>query len=166
MLSSLRQFTSSSSHSEPDEITLTTVYKRSAYYYYYYYYYYSNYITPQIPVAAGSKTYVCGSLLTEIRVSNLAWGMDVLGDRCVVRKRSLRRAELSFRGVRPSVVCSWVCDPEASRIRKPWPALGRSATGKKIIPIIPKRVCRLPPRIRWKLSSSGILRTTTCCVIT
>jgi hypothetical protein len=32
--------------------------------------------------------------------------MDVFGERCVVRKRSLRRAELSYRGVLQSVMCS------------------------------------------------------------
>jgi hypothetical protein len=29
--------------------------------------------------------------------------------------------------------CVAVCDLEISRIRRPWPALGRSATGKKVI---------------------------------
>jgi len=28
-------------------------------------------------------------------------------------------------------LCVVVCDLETSRMRRPWPALGRSATGKK-----------------------------------
>ena len=55
-------------------------------------------------------------------------GMDVclLWVLCVVRYRSLRRADHSSRGVLLTVVCRvW------SRMRRPWPALGRSATAKK-----------------------------------
>jgi len=33
--------------------------------------------------------------------------------------------------------CVVVCDLETSRMRRPWPALGRSATGKKNVTMIP-----------------------------
>jgi hypothetical protein len=45
---------------------------------------------------------------------------------CVVKYRSLRGADLSSRGVLPSVVCL-ECDREAS-IMRPWPARGCSTT--------------------------------------
>jgi len=38
----------------------------------------------------------------------------------------ITRPEQSYR-----LWCVVVCDLETSRIRKPWPALGRNATGKK-----------------------------------
>ena len=49
---------------------------------------------------------------------------------CVVRYRSLRRADHSSRGVLPAVVrrCVYL---ETSRMWGPWPALGRSAIAKK-----------------------------------
>jgi len=50
---------------------------------------------------------------------------------CVVSGRGLcdvliTRAEESYR-----LWCVIVCDLETSRMRRPWPALGRSATGGK-----------------------------------
>jgi hypothetical protein len=51
---------------------------------------------------------------------------------CVVRLRSLRLADAdhSSRGVLPNVARR-VCDQETSWMRRPWPALGRSATRNK-----------------------------------
>ena len=46
---------------------------------------------------------------------------------CVVRQRSLRRAEHSSRGVLPSVA---ECDREASTVRRPWPPGGCHAMGE------------------------------------
>ena len=64
-----------------------------------------------VPVAARSKAYVCGRSLAEIVGSNPTGGMDVclLWVLCVVRLRSLRRADHSSRGVLPTVVrrCVW-----------------------------------------------------------
>jgi hypothetical protein len=59
-----------------------------------------------IPVAARSKAWVCGRSLAGIAGSNLAGSMDVflLLVLCVVRYRSLRRADHSSRGVLPSLV--------------------------------------------------------------
>jgi len=53
-----------------------------------------------IPVATGSKGYVCGRSLAEIAGSNPAGGMDVcvLWVLCVVTYRSMRRADPSSRG--------------------------------------------------------------------
>jgi len=59
-----------------------------------------------VPVAARSKAWVCGCTLAEIAGSNPAGGMDacLLSELCVVRRRSLRRADHSSRGVLPSMV--------------------------------------------------------------
>jgi hypothetical protein len=43
---------------------------------------------------------------------------------CVVRLRSLRRADLSSRGILPSVVCLTDCDHESSTTRRPLPTGG------------------------------------------
>jgi hypothetical protein len=62
----------------------------------------------------------------------VAW-ISVRCDCCVLSGRVLcdkliTRPEESYRRWR--VV---VCDLETSRMRRPWPALGRSATGQKIV---------------------------------
>ena len=59
------------------------------------------------PVAERSKDSVCGQSLAGVMSSNLAGGMDVrlLQVLCVVREKSLRRADSSSRGVLPIVVC-------------------------------------------------------------
>jgi hypothetical protein len=58
--------------------------------------------------------------------------MSVSSERCVLSDRGLcdkliTRPEESYR-----LCCVVVCDLETSRMRTPWPALGRSVTGKKI----------------------------------
>jgi hypothetical protein len=60
-----------------------------------------------IPVAAKFKAWVCGRSLTAIADSNPAGDMDVclLRVLCVVRQRSLLRADLSSGGFLSSVVC-------------------------------------------------------------
>ena len=60
-----------------------------------------------IPVAARSKAWVCGRSSAGTAGSIPAGGMDVclLCVLCVVRQRSLRRADHSSREVLPSVVC-------------------------------------------------------------
>ena len=75
------------------------------YYYYYYYYYYW-----PIPVPKRSNAQVCGCRLTGIAGSNPAEGVDVclLWVLCVVRWRSLRRADPSSRGVLPTVMRRYV----------------------------------------------------------
>jgi len=78
-----------------------------------------------ISVVARSKAWVCGASLAGIAGSNPAGGMDVslLRMLCVVRQRSLRRADNSSRGVLPGGDVSR-CDGEASLLRRPWPTRG------------------------------------------
>jgi len=65
-----------------------------------------------------------------VRIPPGAW-MSVCCECCVLSGRGLcdeliTRPENSYR-----LWCVVVCDLETSWIRRPWPALGRSATGKK-----------------------------------
>ena len=90
-------------------------------------------ITHKIPitVAARSKAWVCGRTPAEIMGSNPTGGMDVCCECCVLSGRGLcdeliTRPEESYR-----LWCVVVCDLETSRMRRPWPALGRSATGRR-----------------------------------
>ena len=59
-----------------------------------------------VPVAARSTAWVCGRSPAQFVGSNPSGGMDVclLRVSCVVRQRSLRRADHSSRGVLPTVV--------------------------------------------------------------
>jgi hypothetical protein len=57
--------------------------------------------------------------------SNPTWGMDICCECCVLSVRGLcykliTRPEESYR-----LWCVVVCDPETSRMRRPWPALGK-----------------------------------------
>ena len=60
-----------------------------------------------------------------VRILPGAW-MSVCCECCVLSGRGLRGADYSSRGVLPAVVC----DLETSWMRRPWPALDRSATEK------------------------------------
>jgi len=69
-------------------------------------------------------------LRSWVRIPPRAW-MFVCCECCVLSGRGLcdeliTRPEESYR-----LWCVVVCDPETSRMWKPWPALGRSATEKK-----------------------------------
>ena len=82
-------------------------------------------------MAAWSKAQVCGRSPAEIVGSNPTRGMDVCCECCVLSGRGLcdeliTRPEESY-----LLWCVVVCDLETSRMRRPWPALGRSTTGKK-----------------------------------
>jgi len=50
---------------------------------------------------------------------------------CHVEVSATTRKEESYR-----LWCVVVCDLETSRMRRPWPALGRSAIGKKISEVL------------------------------
>jgi len=81
-----------------------------------------------VPVAARSKAWIYGRSLAGIVSSNPAGGVGVCVECCVLSGRGLcdgliTRPEKSYRLWR--VV---VCDLETSRMRRPWPALVRSAT--------------------------------------
>ena len=79
----------------------------------------------------------CGSTTTRllglrVRIPPVEW-KSVCCECCVLSSRGLcdgliTRPEESYR-----MCCFAVCDLEASRMRRLWPALGRSATGKKPI---------------------------------
>ena len=78
-------------------------------------------------MAAWSKAWICGCSPAEIVGSHTAGGMG-----CMVTRRGLcdeliTRPEESYR-----LWCVVVCDLETSRIKRPWPTLGRSATGKEM----------------------------------
>jgi hypothetical protein len=49
---------------------------------------------------------------------------------CVVRYRTLRRADHSSRGVLPSVVCLTECDHESSIMRRTWPSKAVAPCGE------------------------------------
>ena len=86
----------------------------------------------QISVATWSKAWVCSHSFAGIVVSSPGGGMDVclLWMMCVVRDRSLFRADDSSRGVLPSVVCQNECGCEASKMGKLWPTRGCCAMEK------------------------------------
>ena len=84
-------------------------------------------------MAERSKARVYGRSLAGVAGSNHAGGMYVCEscECCVLSGRSLcdeliTRPEESYR-----LCCVIVCDPETSRMSRPWPALGCSAREKK-----------------------------------
>ena len=82
-----------------------------------------------ISVAARSKAWVYGRSLAGIGGSNRPRDMDVCCECCMLSGRGLcdgpiTRTEKSYR-----LWCVVLCDLETSRMRRPWPALGRSVTG-------------------------------------
>jgi len=85
-----------------------------------------------IPVAVRSKVRVDGRSLAEFVGSNPAGAWTfVCYECCVLSGRGfcdelITRPEESYR-----LWCVVLCDLQTSRVRRPWRALGRSATGKK-----------------------------------
>jgi hypothetical protein len=67
--------------------------------------------------------------LLGLRFRILPWAWISVS--CVLSSRGLRRADHTSRGVLPSVVCL-ECDREATMRRRPWPARGCRATGKRM----------------------------------
>ena len=109
-----------------------------------------------MPMAVRSKAWVCGRSSAEIVGSNpgghgclcpvgfLCWSDRGLRDKLITRP------EESYR-----LWCVVVCDLDTSRMRGPWPALGRRATeNKKKYYIILNIVLQLPT----------VFSTVTCCV--
>jgi hypothetical protein len=76
---------------------------------------------------------VFGHTFAGIAGSDLSGDMDVclLRVLCVVRLRSVRRADHSSRGVLSTVVFRCV-QHKPSKTRSTWSALGRNTTGKNI----------------------------------
>ena len=85
-----------------------------------------------VSVAVQSKAWVCGRSPAEIVGSNSAgaW-MFVWCECCVLSGRGLCDELITRPGESYRLWCVVVCDLEASRMRRSWPALGRSATRKK-----------------------------------
>jgi len=83
------------------------------------------YIYMPVPVTARSKAYVCSRSPAEIMGSNPTEGMDDCCECCVLGlcDELITRPEEFYR-----LWCIVVCDLETSRMRRSWPALGRSAT--------------------------------------
>ena len=84
-------------------------------------------------------------LRSWVRIPPGAW-MFVCCECYVLSGRGLcdeliTRPEESYR-----LCCVVVCDQETSRMRRPWPALGRSATGKQ------KKILRYSVRATWPAS--------------
>ena len=82
----------------------------------------------QNPVAARSKTLVCGRSFGGIVGSNPSGDMDVCCECCVLSGRGLCDELIT----RPEKWCVVVRDQKKpQKMRRPWPAVGRSATGNK-----------------------------------
>ena len=70
-------------------------------------------------------------LRSWVRIPPGAW-MFVCGECCVLSGRGLCDEPITRPEESYQLWCVVVCDLETSRMRRPWPALGRSATEKKI----------------------------------
>ena len=84
----------------------------------------------QPTISAGERPQAAHLLRSWVRIPPRAW-IFVCCERRVLSGRGLcdeliSRPEESYR-----LWCVVVCDLETSRMRRPWPALGRSATKKK-----------------------------------
>jgi len=99
---------------------------------------YWNYVTiAKNAGVSGRAVYGCSP--AEIVGSNPTRGMVVCCECCVLSGTGLcykliTRPEESYR-----LWCVVVCDLETSRMRRPWPALGRSATEKRIAEIATRK---------------------------
>ena len=75
---------------------------------------------------------VWGRSNAEIVGSNLAEGMNVCCERCLLLGIGLCFGPIAFPDESYQLCCVVVCDVETSRMRRPWPALGCSAIGEKL----------------------------------
>jgi hypothetical protein len=75
---------------------------------------------------------VCGRSNAETVGSNLAEGMDVCCERCLLLGIGLCDGPITLPVESYQLCCVTVCDLETSRTRRPWSALGRSAIQKKL----------------------------------
>jgi hypothetical protein len=83
-----------------------------------------------VPVPARSKAQVCCRSPAEIASSNPTGGMDVCCKCCVLSGRGLCDELISHPEESCRLWCVVACGLETSRMRRPWPVLGRSATKK------------------------------------
>jgi hypothetical protein len=91
----------------------------------------------QIAVSSRSKTWICGLLPAGIAGSNPTEGMVfcLLRVLCVVRKRSLRKSDLSSRGDLTDVGVSEY-DRKTLIMIRPWRTGGCFAMGKNTLEIV------------------------------
>jgi hypothetical protein len=82
-------------------------------------------------VAARSKTLVCGRSPAVIVVSNPTGGTGICLLCCVLSGRSLCDGLITHPEESYRLWCVVLCDLETSRMRSPWPALGRNASALK-----------------------------------
>jgi len=88
---------------------------------------------------AGSIGRAVEGSLAEIVGSNPTGVIDVCCECCVLSGRGLCDELITCPEKSCRLRCVIVCDLETSRISRPWPALGRSATGRnKSIPWYPR----------------------------
>jgi hypothetical protein len=85
-----------------------------------------------VPVATQSKAWVCGRSPAEmwVWIPLGAW-LFVCGKCCVLLGRGLRNELITRPEESYWLWCIIVCDLETSRMRRPWPALGRSTIAKQ-----------------------------------
>ena len=88
-------------------------------------------------MAARSKAQVCDRSPAEIVGSNPIIIDVCCCECCVLSGRGLCDELITRPGESYRVWCVVVCDLENSRMRRPWPALGRSATEKKTVYCLP-----------------------------
>jgi hypothetical protein len=89
---------------------------------------------PPVPVAARSKVWICGRSPAGlwVRIQPGTW-MFVCCECCVLSGRGLCDQLITCPEESYRLWCVVVCDLETSRGRRPWPALGRTAIGRKKI---------------------------------
>jgi len=87
-----------------------------------------NYSWPQWPRDLRRRSATACLLRSWVRISPEAW-MSACSDCCVLSGRGLCDALITRPEEFYRLWCVVVCDLKTSRLRRPWPALGRSATG-------------------------------------
>jgi len=73
---------------------------------------------------------VCGRSNAEIVGSNLAKGIDVCCEHCLLLGIGLCDGPIALPEESYQLCCVVVCELEISRMSRPWPTLGRSAIKK------------------------------------
>jgi len=73
--------------------------------------------------------------------------MDVCCECCVFSGRGLCDELITYPEESHQLWCVVVCDLETSRMRRPWPALGRNATAKKIIIKVSRSSRKVPANL-------------------
>jgi len=90
------------------------------------------YCRSQWPRGLRRRSAAARLLRSWVRIPTGAW-MFVCCECCVLSGRGLCDELITRLGESYRLWCVVVCDLETSRMRRPWPALGRSATEKKSI---------------------------------